>query len=147
MREPLYRGKRADNGEWVYGDIRWLDNLVGIYPRDDEHPNCIYAIVDVIPETVGEYTGVIDKNSKKIFEGDIHCNYDNIEKKNRYFIVRFGEFKDTVYCFEAYGWYFQEINCAVGELLESFGGNENQYVNIIGNIHDNPDLLENDNDK
>lgn len=128
MREILFRGKRKDNGEWVYGAYYKQEHIYGY----EKVVHCIITSKDVlsndlgldyeevIPETIGQYTGLTDKNGKKIFEGDIaKDNYGNI-----YRII----FSDMGY-FCAENYIFWEFITDLGE------------IEVIGNIHDNPELL------
>lgn len=127
MREILFRGK-TEKGEWVYGDLLHPDLYGNGYAIEDftkGKNNCC----DVVPETVGQYTGLTDKNGQKIFEGDIvkglflHSSPVNS-------VI---EFRDG--CFGLL-WYRDEV-----EIFWSFSSICNVEYEVIGNIHDNPELL------
>lgn len=140
MREILFRGKRVDNGEWVEGYYCGKVNKTFFSPAEDSA-----QIIDkdlywheVIPETVGQYTGLTDKNGKKIFEGDIvraTCTYNTghgVRKETNSYAVKYHE----NYC---YFYLARRRN----NLL--FDGNWSYFVDdfeVIGNIHDNPEFLE-----
>ena len=128
MREILFRGKRVDNGEWIYGDyaapFAFYPDI--IFKRDDE-----FEGIAVIPETVGQFTGLTDKNGKRIFEGDIlKSRYDD-------------EYPDNV-AIEVVkwiynGWHTQQGNCTPDTIddVEIM-----PYSEVVGNVHDNPELME-----
>ncbi|MFR2137249.1 MAG: YopX family protein [Pseudoruminococcus massiliensis] len=128
MREYLFRGKRKDNEEWVYGDL-WC-NPYG------KRVVCIVSPINnqgttggngVDTETVGQYTGLTDKNGKKIFEGDILRFGDDGEYLN-YEVVWFGN-----------RWVVIQCGISGTDDLDMFFC---ESSNIIGNIYDNPELLE-----
>lgn len=117
MREIKFRGKRVDNGEWVYGGIIFIDG-------GKPHIFCNYGGVEVDPDTVGQYTGLKDKNDREIYEGDILTDkYESIgtvDWWNAGFVVNFGDVD-----------IFQIADCF----------DESYQMWFIGNIHDNPELL------
>lgn len=141
MREILFRGK-TEKGEWVEGSLvtglfqtNSGEEIVHILNVDGVDYSCFEDLSDygggyyeVLPETVGEYTGIRDKNGKRIFEGDI------IIIDNDYFVVA------------------SEMKWHEGAFLRSFRSNydaeilltipKNKEVEIIGNIYENYELLE-----
>ena len=140
MREILFRGKRADNEEWVAG-IYLDQNHLGVFRYDPECQDYDITVYPVLPETVGQYTGLTDKNGKKIFEGDIVKCTDTINDFEFNAVVEFGNPNGE------YNWGYQlkfisgeesnfDILCWVD--MKETGA----YIEIIGNIHDNPELLE-----
>ena len=147
MREVLFRGKRVDNGEWVCSGnlIHFNEDNECYIPvvnsnctcTHDENDNIIewneVMFCKVIPETVGQFTGMTDKNGKKIFEGDIVAGAVNwLERMKNGFVA----FKDG-----SFGliWYRGEV-----EQFNPFTSMCNVEYEVIGNIHDNPELLKGD---
>lgn len=137
MREILFRGKRIDNGEWIEGYIfQVFDD--GFFITDGKCHS-----FKVIPETVGQYTGLTDKNGKKIFEGDIVTNEWCFIKGVS--VVKFGHYKtldmDKDFQQGHLGFYL-EHNDLIN--LKSVRRDMMYFANkceVIGNIHDNPELL------
>ena len=133
MREILFRGKRLDNGEWVYGYYVHIGPVscqrAYIIP---EYTSAIY-VKEVDPSTVDQYTGLKDKNDKQIFEGDIVST----DIARPYLIV---EFRDGCFMFNCNdgGKDYYDIMLPILEDAQT----EYKYGEIIGNIHDNPELLE-----
>lgn len=94
--------------------------------------------VRINPETIGQYTGLKDKSGKEIYEGDVIKDMQEIDSKYKG-VVKFGERNDSS-CNEV-GFY---IDWIVGFGLRRDIGFWNDKVNVIGNIYDNPELLEED---
>lgn len=129
MRDIEFRGKQTDNGEWVYGvptkdgrgEMVMVENIFECEEYNCRGANCLY----VDENTVGQYTGLKDKNGTKIFEGDIVLLKGDEEP----YQVAFDES-----CFQVYG-------NSICYVMDNFYDHD---IEVIGNIYDNPELLEGD---
>lgn len=140
MREIEFRAVAKNKKRWVYGDL--IHDGTGYSIIEDSGYGCI----KVKPETLGQYTGLKDKNGTKIFEGDIVKTVTIDEKETRYGVVKFGKYKDINFEDSCCGFYveLEEIQCSI------FNGEADGYclldmVEVAGNIYDNPELLEEQN--
>ena len=125
----MFRGKRTDNGEWVYGDLV-RDNIGGSYVFPNDAPG-LYREYKVNPETVGEYTGLNDKKGNKVFEGDIIAlNPRRFANKRVFYYTRCSGFHLTESMDEP-------KPCDINPIFSDDCGK----YEVIGNIHDNPELL------
>lgn len=134
MREILFRGKRVDNGKWAFGNL--IKNTdCSFIAEPVEYSNIGYCgecgvpfpeCFEVIPETVGQFTGLTDKNGSKVFEGDI-C-----KTCGKNYLVIWDE-----YCWNLKDFYQSYYDYPTMAFSES-------EIQVIGNIHDNPDLLKPD---
>ena len=136
IREVIFRGKRADNGEWVEGDVLQTRYHSGLIEYQIMPQTPVSSAYPVLPETVGQYTGLTDRNGiKMIFEGDI-CRF------KRFNDVHVGKiiFNETTASFVMR---YQSIVGAYGEkATHKMLLSDCDDIEIIGNIHDNPELLE-----
>lgn len=133
MKEILFRGKRLDNGEWVEGMYLYIKGHT--YPSIFDMEGFSHII---ITKTVGQFTGLLDKNGNKIFEGDIVRRFNSKEQE----VMRYAVKWNTDCCmfvlmseYTYLGEYDSDFTVFYGEDLE-----------VVGNIHDNPELLKDDED-
>lgn len=135
MREILFRAKRIDNGEWVFGSfcmdaLEQFNGLCGVdgFIRLYDKYKGKMQMYEVDRETVGQFTGLTDKNGKKIFEGDIvRCTRTLSDEKEMVGHIVYDEC-----CFSVKE--NKTLNQPAMDLCDGF--------EVIGNIHDNLELLE-----
>lgn len=131
MRKILFRGKRIDNGEWVeghYGEYMLMSGeSISVISIPKKEAICGSICYDVEASTVGQYTGLTDKNGNKIFEGDI---------------IRQKGFVNNYYTSVWYASGRFLVNDYETLLPADLGGISRYKIEVIGNLHDNPELLE-----
>lgn len=138
MREILFRGKRVDNGEWVkgaYGNHTSFDAMImdRPYPTINGDLSALnFWVVD--PTTIGQFTGLTDKNGNKIFEGDIiKAIWQHLSNTDT--VIGVVKYDNAAFILETHDHYlFFEDNIFSYE------------CEVINNIHDTPELLEESNE-
>lgn len=136
MRTIKFRGRSRKTGEWLVGDLLQVANEVFVAPSDGDwfdfipwSKNNVFhlpsATYEVIPSTVGQFTGLHDKNGKEIYEGDV-VDFDNYLQGRSYV-----EFDSGCFRVES------------SNYTTTLTYHVSLHAYIIGNIHDNPDLLNN----
>lgn len=140
MREIKFRGKRLDNGEWVHGDLLHIDGSCLIYFGSKDQTseleidrNYVIAveifrdeIAVVDPSTIGQYTGLKDKNGREIYEGDIIGGSNGSINGWEWPFKSEIKWNDEECGFNTPNWGYMDST---------------HYYNVLGNIHDNPELL------
>lgn len=129
MREILFRGQRKDTGMWVCGDLLQggIDYDIAIREKKTN------AVVAVSPETVGQFSGLVDKDGKKIFEGDvILIPYD---------YGTFGHNAGKMYeIYFGYGGF--RLKPKYSKKARGYWLEDDKTFKVFGNVYDNPGLLE-----
>ena len=134
MREILFHGKRTDNGEWVEGDVLQIRYHSGHIEYQIMPQTPVSSAVPVLPETIGQFTGLADKNGVRIFEGDI-CRF------KRFNDIHVGEIVFNVTT-ASFVMRYQSIVGAYGEkATQKMLLSVCDDIEVVGNIRDNPELL------
>ncbi len=139
MRQIKFRGKRINGGEWVYGDL-WQP------VRDNQR--CTFILrqdikYEVDPATAGQFTGLLDKNGVEIYEGSIVKLCYGIPPTFDTLLIEYAD-DENVADISVSGWWMRNIrpNGCSSSLCKTYKND----IEIIGNIHSNPELLEAKND-
>lgn len=137
MREILFKAKRIDNGEWVEGCYLLSNGKHFIYEEYIEH-YCMPVIIkaEIIPETLCQFTGLTDKNGKRIWENDVLMAHldESYPEDTTYETVEWG----------VAGWVTHEANSVDRQYLDEF---DTEHFEVVGNIFDNKELLQEESDE
>jgi len=133
MYEGKFRGKRKCNGEWVVGNLITINGQCWIvkvlkYRENLSKADLDVCLYEVIPETVGQYTGRKDKNDKEIYQGDILKK--EINGISYYYVVDFGEYPHPA-----------SFVLILKKPYQVWELKSTDHLEKVGNIHDNPGLI------
>lgn len=144
MREILFKAKRKDDAKWVEGYFAIICEKTVIiekesekyYSIDDEKNSCGNRITEINPETLCQFTGLCDKNGKKIWENDILMAHldESYPEDATYETVEWG----------VAGFVTYEAGSTDREYLDEF---DLEYFEVVGNVFDNPELLQEESDE
>lgn len=125
MREIRFRGKRRDNKEWIYGSyVRCGEWMKKDFIMPDEDTRILYCYV-VDPSTIGQFTGLLDKNGKEIYEGDIVQDRWGIH----------------AVVFDGYRFNLKDFYVSCYDSPEDGFSECVDQIEVIGNIHDNAEMI------
>lgn len=131
MRTIKFRGETRKR-EWVYGDLLHAENNVQIVKWDE----CSHIVSG---ETIGQFTGLYDTNGEELYEGDIVKGKAIIDEGSFDYlgVVKWYSQNDAI------GWFVEDADGAAWELKQIRARRTVDYISgaVIGNIHDNPELL------
>jgi hypothetical protein len=152
MREILFRGQLPELGSWVYGVPDPRDKTQRTLLSNIDNPVMPLACFDIIPDTLGQYTGMKDTNGKMIFEGDIlRCSKNCHEGRWRHKInpktgkpfPKLASRCPTNVWFKDGSFVVGQFPCLLSAMDKDADGelSGKPDVEVIGNVHDNPELL------
>ena len=125
MREIKFRGKRIDNGKWIYGSLIIEEDPIADALKYFIKPFNFLTGKLVVPETVGQYTGSKDKNNKEIYEGDI---------------VRYNNKHTGVIVWKYTGFALELFNGEKSTIILWYDIDNRDNIEVVGNIYENPEL-------